>query len=156
MNHAWMTTTAEPTSHVGSAEQTGRVRRRRPAAAALALLVEDNDDLRALYALALRGQGFAVEAVRDWACATPKMLASAALAVVDVQLPSGAGDEWVAQLRAAGWTTPVVLASAIEPLQLAERTRSCGAEGCYEKSRPLSELGALCRRLVLRERSDRG
>lgn len=137
---------AEPPQTVDHAEPAAGLRRR-TAPAALALLVEDNDDLRALYALALRSQGFAVEAVRDWACATPQMLEKAALAVVDIQLPAGPGDEWVRHLRAAGWTTPVVLASAIDPARLHELTRTCGADGCYEKSRPLRELGMICRRV---------
>lgn len=147
-----MTMTAAAPKPADPAEPAAELRRRRPATASLALLVEDNDDLRALYALALKSQGFAVEAVRDWSCATPQMLSEVVLAVVDIQLPSGAGDEWVARLRSAGWTTPVVLASAIEPRQLADRVHTCGAEAAYEKSRPLSELGALCRRLVLAER----
>jgi DNA-binding response OmpR family regulator len=139
-----MTMTAEPPQTADQAEPTAGVRRR-TTAAAMALLVEDNDDLRALYAVALRSQGFAVEAVRDWSCATPRMLEKAALAVVDIQLPAGPGDEWVRHLRAAGWTTPVVLASAIDPVRLHELTRTCGADGCYEKSRPLSELTMICR-----------
>ena len=115
------------------------------------LLAEDDpmlgDGLRA----GLRQQGFQVDWVRD-GLAAERELASGAYAagVLDLGLPLKDGLDVLAQLRARGITTPVLVLTARDAVPERIRGLDLGADDYVLKPVDLHELGARLRALVRR------
>lgn len=67
----------------------------------LALIVEDQDDISAMFATALRDVGFETEIVRDGDAALTWLFSSVPdLVVLDLHLPGVGGDEVLKRIRA--------------------------------------------------------
>lgn len=115
------------------------------------LLAEDDpmlgDGLRA----GLRQQGFQVDWVRD-GLAAERELASGVYAagVLDLGLPLKDGLDVLAQLRARGATTPVLVLTARDAVPQRIRGLDLGADDYVIKPVDLHELGARLRALVRR------
>lgn len=115
------------------------------------LLVEDDtllgDGLRA----GLRQQGFLVDWVRDGQAAQRELRAEVyAAAVLDLGLPLLDGMDVLAQVRAAGVTTPILVLTARDTVPERVRGLDAGADDYVIKPIDLHELGARLRALVRR------
>jgi two-component system response regulator MprA len=115
------------------------------------LLVEDDQELRAVLERGLEEDGFTVtvagtgaEALQSAASARPDIL------VIDVGLPDADGRDLCQALRARGVQTPVVFLTARDTL--ADRLAGFGAGGDDYVTKPfsLAELAARLRALVAR------
>jgi two-component system OmpR family response regulator/two-component system response regulator QseB len=115
------------------------------------LLAEDDpmlgDGLRA----GLRQQGFQVDWVRDGAAAERELASGVyAAGVLDLGLPLKDGMDVLAQLRARGATTPVLVLTARDAVPERIRGLDLGADDYVIKPVDLHELGARLRALVRR------
>jgi CheY-like chemotaxis protein len=77
------------------------------------LVVEDEPDLRALFAAALRDAGYEVVEARDGVDGLAQLSADPELVVLDLMLPGANGYEFLEQLRGSGEhrTVPVIAVS---------------------------------------------
>jgi len=112
------------------------------------LLAEDDDDAREALSIALRGLGAVVEAVADGGrllvaigsyYRNGNMWAAPHLIVADVLMPVCSGLSVFEALRAAHWTTPVILISARDVPSV---RRSAARHGATFMPKPL-DLDAL-------------
>jgi two-component system OmpR family response regulator/two-component system response regulator QseB len=115
------------------------------------LLAEDDpmlgDGLRA----GLRQQGFQVDWVRDGAAAERELASGVyAAGVLDLGLPLKDGMDVLAQLRARGASTPVLVLTARDAVPERIRGLDLGADDYVIKPVDLHELGARLRALVRR------
>jgi two-component system OmpR family response regulator/two-component system response regulator QseB len=115
------------------------------------LLAEDDPMLGDGLQAGLRQQGFQVDWVRD-GLAAERELASGVYAagVLDLGLPLKDGMEVLAQLRARGATTPVLVLTARDAVPERIRGLDLGADDYVIKPVDLHELGARLRALVRR------
>lgn len=115
------------------------------------LLAEDDPMLGDGLQAGLRQQGFLVDWVRD-GIAAERELASGVYAagVLDLGLPLKDGMEVLAQLRARGATTPVLVLTARDAVPERIRGLNLGADDYVVKPVDLHELGARLRALVRR------
>jgi len=105
------------------------------------------DGLRA----GLRQQGFQVDWVRDGAAAERELASGVyAAGVLDLGLPLKDGMDVLAQLRARGATTPVLVLTARDAVPERIRGLDLGADDYVIKPVDLHELGARLRALVRR------
>jgi two-component system OmpR family response regulator len=120
-------------------------------AAPLILLVEDDQELRAVIRRSLEEEGFAVrgtrtgaEAMKEIACDVPDAL------VIDVGLPDADGRDLCQALRAQGIQAPVIFLTARDAL--ADRLAGFGAGGDDYLTKPfsLTELIARLRAVLNR------
>lgn len=115
------------------------------------LLAEDDPMLGDGLQAGLRQQGFQVDWVRD-GMAAERELASGVYAagVLDLGLPLRDGMDVLAQLRARGTTTPVLVLTARDAVPERIRGLDLGADDYVIKPVDLHELGARLRALVRR------
>ena len=119
------------------------------------LVVEDDRNVAEVVAIALRSNGFVVQAV---GCAAEVRPAAATfdpdLVVLDVELPDGDGVALLGQLTASGLTAPVIFLSAHD--EVLERIRGLDAGGADYVTKPFSleELVARARAVLLRVRAN--
>ncbi|MBA3808442.1 MAG: response regulator transcription factor [Solirubrobacterales bacterium] len=123
--------------------------------AGLILLVEDDEELRALIRRGLEEEGFAVCGVRTGAEAMQRARDEAPDAfVIDIGLPDADGRDLCQALRAQGVTAPVLFLTARDALS--DRLAGFGAGGDDYITKPfaLSELKARLRAVLKRVGSD--
>ncbi len=121
------------------------------------LIVEDDAVLRDGLAFNLRAAGFEVEAVAAAAPALERLRRGGLdLAILDVGLPDRDGFDLLAEVRASGDRTPVLLLTA-RSLELDEvRGLELGADDYVTKPFGVAELTARVRALIRRAREARG
>ena len=105
------------------------------------LVIEDDSGIRAMLARGLGVAAYAMTEAPDLATGR-SLWTSGAFDVVllDVMLPDGNGLELVAERRAAGDGTPVVVLSAREETELRERAATAGATAYLPKPFAYAEL----------------
>ncbi|WP_436501585.1 response regulator transcription factor [Actinokineospora sp. HUAS TT18] len=115
------------------------------------LVTEDDDDIRVAVASALRGAGFAVDAVADLPDADMAVHVNAYdCAVFDRMLPAGDSLRYVSGKRAAGWPVPVLFLTARD--SVADRVAGLRHGGDDYLVKPfamvelIARVGSLCRR----------
>ena len=115
------------------------------------LLAEDDPMLGDGLQAGLRQQGFQVDWVRDGLAAERELASEVyAAGVLDLGLPLKDGMEVLAQLRARGATTPVLVLTARDAVPERIRGLDLGADDYVIKPVDLHELGARLRALVRR------
>ena len=129
------------------------LRRRDPAAAPIALVVEDDEQIAFLLRFILEREGYAVEVARDGKAALElaERLPLPALATIDVMLPYFDGCQLLRRLRAKpGWADlPVIMISAKAHEKDIVRGLDTGANDYLVKPFMPDELRARVRRMVL-------
>jgi len=120
---------------------------------ARALVAEDDDQLRAVVADALRAEGFAVDEVADGAQMLLRAMEGAgkvapgyALVVSDVRMPFLDGITVIDRLRGFGVRTPVILISAFGDEWARVKAKSLDVV-LMDKPFKVAELRATARRL---------
>jgi CheY-like chemotaxis protein len=130
------------------------VDRRRPRHAPtrpLVLIVEEHEDTRALYALALSATGFEVVAVPDGTEAVKRAWEiHPDIIVTDLPMPTCDGWQFLHDLKRAARTRdiPVVAVSGFVQQSLRERTRRDGFAAFFPKPCPPDELAAGLRQVL--------
>lgn len=98
------------------------------------LLVDDDDDLRRVYAAHLTAQGFAVEEAEDAAGARKIFDATRPdLAILDFRLPDGTALDLVAGFKELEPTVPVIVLTGFGSMELGVSIIKSGAEQCLSK-----------------------
>lgn len=130
----------------------------RTARRAQVLLAEDDDAMRELLVQVLREDGNEViaapdlETLCDLAAASRTDAASIALIISDIRMPDWSGIEFLASLRAAHWTTPVLLITAFGSEEVHQRAETLGALRVLDKPFAVEQLRDLVRMEVGRHR----
>ncbi|MBK6349956.1 MAG: response regulator [Proteobacteria bacterium] len=115
------------------------------------LLVEDDALLGDALQVGLRGQGFAVEWIRDGAAGEAALASDQFTAVVlDLGLPRMTGLELLQRVRDRGDRTPVVILTARDAVDDRVRGLDLGADDYVVKPVALTELGARLRAVARR------
>jgi two-component system, OmpR family, response regulator QseB len=115
------------------------------------LLVEDDALLGDALQVGLRGQGFAVEWIRDGAAGEAALASDEFTAVVlDLGLPRMSGLELLQRVRNRGDRTPVVILTARDAVDDRVRGLDLGADDYVVKPVALMELGARLRAVARR------
>lgn len=115
------------------------------------LLVEDDDDLRAVIAAGLREAGFAVDGAGDWPEADVMLHVTAYDCVVlDRMLPSGDSLTRLESRRRAGWSAPVLCLTALDTLHDRLHGLESGADDYLAKPFVMRELVLRVRSLTRR------
>lgn len=115
------------------------------------LLVEDDDDLRAVIAAGLREAGFAVDGADDWPEADVMLHVTAYDCVVlDRMLPSGDSLARLEERRRAGWPVPVLCLTALDALDERLHGLESGADDYLAKPFAMRELVLRVRSLTRR------
>ena len=113
------------------------------------LLVEDDDDLRALLAMVLRSDGCEVFESPEGAGACTLIAQHAGegspvapfdLVVCDLLMPGGSGIDVLQCLQAAGWRLPVIVVTATQDEALWASARRLGAAALFRKPFELDDL----------------
>ena len=116
-----------------------------------ALVIEDNRRLAGLVVDGLRRGGFAADAVGDLEAASAALdVAGFDVVVLDLGLPDGDGIDWLRRRRAAGFSTPVIVATARGSLDQRIAGLDTGADDYVVKPFEMEELLARCRALLRR------
>lgn len=111
------------------------------------LLVEDDPDIRELFALVLVAEGFTVLAVADPREALEVLATQpVALLITDYELPEMNGATLIARARELQPHLPIILASG--HLDAAAVAASSGVEGYYQKGLPIDQLIHLVRAVL--------
>jgi DNA-binding response OmpR family regulator len=125
-------------------------------AAARVLLAEDDDEMRALVAAALRGDGYEVVEASDGgrllvaitdAYADGSAREAFDLVVSDVRMPVSSGLSVLESLRKASWTTPVILMTAFGDDATRSRAEALGAV-LFDKPFDVDDLRTIALNLV--------
>ncbi len=120
------------------------------------LLVEDDDDLRAVVARALERAGHAVTALADGEAAVATVTEDPLpdLVLTDLELPGRSGLEVIRTVKNRQATIPVVATSGKgRPVSVAlDLARRCGADAVIAKPFKLSVMVALVERVLQGER----
>jgi two-component system OmpR family response regulator/two-component system response regulator QseB len=115
------------------------------------LLVEDDALLGDALQVGLRGQGFAVDWIRDGAAGEAALASDQFTAVVlDLGLPRMSGLELLQRVRDRGDRTPVVILTARDAVEDRVRGLDLGADDYVVKPVALTELGARLRAVARR------
>jgi len=117
----------------------------------LALVADDDDDMRALVAKALRLDGYDVMEARNGGEAL-RLIANAQMApdviVTDVRMPDVGGIALLSELRSAGWMTPIVVMSAFATDQVRDVADQFGADAIFTKPFDIDDLRTVVMSLV--------
>jgi len=124
--------------------------------APLLVLAEDDDELRALLARALRHEGYNVTELNNGSqllhtlvttnlSSTPSEIA---LVISDIRMPGVSGLDALAGINWASWTIPVVLMTAFGDRDTHRSARDLGAVAVIDKPFDLEELIELVARLL--------
>jgi CheY-like chemotaxis protein len=112
-----------------------------------ALVVDDEDDVREMVAVALRLEGYSVTSVRDGATAV-RTVRTAPLDVVtlDYRMPGLGGLETLSELKKVAPDLPVIIVSGYVASAEAARCLALGAFAVVRKPFDLEELLAVLHR----------
>jgi DNA-binding response OmpR family regulator len=116
----------------------------------LALVIDDSDDTRDLYAVMLRLEGFAVAEARDGQEGVAKAVECLpAIIVTDLSMPIIDGCETIRDLKADARThhIPIIACSGLD---LRHETRECSADAVLTKPCPADQLLLEVRALLRR------
>jgi len=114
------------------------------------LLVEDEDDLARLFALALEREGFAIRRARDGAAALDAFRRwSPGLILLDVVLPGMSGFDFLEQLRQESRVPVILVSGRRRPADLELGSR-LGADDYLVKPFALEELRSRVKRVLSR------
>lgn len=134
-------------TNMGSSEPRRRWHRLEQGRPARVLLAEDDDEMRQMLEAELRADGYEVFAVNDGtemleALSEVSRLPFAApdVIVMDVRMPGYSGLHILAALRAADWTTPVILITAFGDIRLHEEAAKLGAAVVLDKPFDVDDL----------------
>lgn len=126
-----------------------------PSKAALVFLAEDDDDMRALIARALRHDGHAVVEAADGAELLGLLAAAHSspalrpdVIVTDILMPGYSGVGVLSALHAMHWDVPVIVITARAEWTLLTDALRLGAAAVFRKPLDLSELRATVSRTV--------
>jgi two-component system nitrogen regulation response regulator GlnG len=122
------------------------------------LLAEDDDEMRALIALRLRGEGYdVVESADGLALLAQLTLVRAnlkpmpSLIVTDIHLPGASGLSALHTVGDLGWKVPVLLMTAFGTEETLNAAARLGAEMVLHKPFDLNDFSLAVRCLVPRE-----
>jgi len=105
------------------------------------LVVDDDPDIQAGIALALRTEGATTETAADGAAAIRAVtLRNPDLVVLDVMLPAASGFVVLEKIRSSEDPPPVIMVTANQGRRHQEYARSLGADAYFCKPVPLSKL----------------
>jgi len=117
-----------------------------------ALIVEDDEQMRALLERGLRDEGYEVVAVGNGVDALIALAAETfSVAAVDVMLPEMSGLEVCRHIRARGSSLPILLLTARDSVDDRVRGLDSGADDYLIKPFAFAELSARLRALVRRD-----
>jgi DNA-binding response OmpR family regulator len=107
------------------------------------LVADDDDDMRALVASALRLDGYVVIEARDGAevlrvISRPESVPD--VIVTDIRMPGRSGLTLLAGLRVEGWMTPIVVMSAFVTDQVRTVANQFGADAVLGKPFDIDDL----------------
>jgi len=134
-----------------------------PVLAARVLLAEDDSELRALIAQALRGDGYQVLEVADGAALVDRLAEAVSadgsldgfdLVVSDIRMPGFTAIDVLSAMRPFLARTPVVLITAFGDARTHERAKKLGASAVIDKPFDLDELRVSLRELLRRRLAD--
>lgn len=118
------------------------------------LLAEDHTEMRHYLGAELRADGHHVSTTSDGAEMIEALSALSELPIdmpdaiiMDVQMPSCSGLQILAALRAADWTTPVILITAFGEKHLHEEAARLGAAVVFDKPFDVDDLKTALRNL---------
>ncbi len=115
------------------------------------LVIDDNSRLSEYVSVALRGQGFAVDAVESGADAEAAIATTSYNAIIlDLGLPDVDGLVWLAAVRKRLDQTPVLILTARDALQDLVQGLNSGADDYLRKPFEVEELVARIRALLRR------
>ena len=130
------------------------------------LIIEDDPRIAAILAeLVANRPGFSLLGRAETLAEAEQMLNATPiqLLLVDVSLPDGSGLEWVANLRARGIDSQVIMVTAASDVASIQRALNLGVQDYIIKplrlsriQQSLAEVQALCRRLAERRHLDQG
>lgn len=116
----------------------------RPPGTPLALIVDDDDDMREFLTMTVKLEGFATHAVKSGADAIEYLADDPAdLLITDQRMPGLTGLEIASTLRKQGYSSPIVLFSAYMDGKLAQACERLNV-------RPLSKIDIEALRRVVR------
>jgi CheY-like chemotaxis protein len=121
------------------------------AAAGTVLVVDDEDEMRAVAVLALDQAGFQTLQARDGLEALDLLQRHpdrVALIVMDLTMPVMDGEETCRELRRRGVATPILLTSGFDEAEVMGRLADLGLAGFLQKPFRLAELVARARRAL--------
>lgn len=113
------------------------------------LVAEDNDEMRALIAERLRGEGYEVIEAKDGPTLINAIVRgvtderpprSPDVIVTDVRMPGCSGLEVLERMRRNDWATPVILITAFADPELVEEAERLGAAVVLDKPLDLDLL----------------
>lgn len=119
----------------------------------LVLLADDEHDIRALLAAALRREGYRVVEAATGAELLEQVSSSMLfgerpapdLIVSDIRMPGFTGTGILSGLRASNWTTPFILITAYGTEDLFREARELGADAVFRKPFEIDDLlTAIC------------
>lgn len=115
------------------------------------LIVEDNETLSEWLAKLLRGENYVVDCVYDGEAAISGVdLENYDLAMVDLSLPGIGGIEVIQNIRARGYSLPILILTAKDALQSRVEGLNAGADDYLTKPFDLGELLARAKALIRR------
>jgi two-component system, OmpR family, response regulator TctD len=115
------------------------------------LIVEDNETLSGWLAKLLRGENYVVDCVHDGETAIGGVdLENYDLAMVDLSLPGIGGIEVIRNIRARGYSIPLLILTAKDALQSRVEGLNAGADDYLTKPFEIEELEARLRALLRR------
>jgi DNA-binding response OmpR family regulator len=127
------------------------------------LIVDDDDDIRALIGVTLRADGYDVTEARDGREAVDALSAVLLsdgdeqpppdMIITDVRLPGVSGMSLLAGIRAEQWNTSIIIMSAYDPDAVRREARYLGADAVFAKPFEIDELRTAVATLMARKRS---
>lgn len=142
------------TAGAGCGERPIPPMRREPGIPPRVLLAEDDPAMRALVAAVLQADGCEVVEARDLEHLADVVAGyaegpdSIAMIISDIRMPGLSGLELLAALRAARWSTPVLLITAFGSDETHAEATQLGAIAVLDKPFSLERLRALVRRTI--------
>ena len=118
------------------------------------LLVEDDDELRHVYATHLAANGFVVEEAQDLSAARKSLEATRPdIAILDYRLPDGTALDLLAKFKEVEPTVPIIVLTGFGSMELGVSLIKSGAEQCLAKPVEPSALLMIVHKLVENSRN---
>lgn len=114
------------------------------------LLTDDNEDILELVKLVLAKSGYRVDAAPDGNAAVARCLSDPPdLVLMDLNMPGLNGFDATKQLRAKGFTKPIVILTASEAEADRKRAKECGADAYILKTLNMDDVERVLDRYLL-------